>query len=401
MERELTEILDTIAAMAASAAGEPSDALDAEQWASALVGTWQVGPMPEPDADRLFGVGLVLALERIGDPGALAALRALAAIGEESYAPRAHQAADLLAGAGVAEPPWLTGLGRAEPVAALVMCEDDGFDDGLSVMVEFATPGAESHTLGIYIDRNLGGLVKDAFVAGPLASVREQLERHGPGRHGLALRELDLAQARVRVQDALEILDHTFDPPVDEDVRALRALMRARIRTLPERDAEEDEKHPAVTSGERAQLLVDFLDSPEGQRWRGCEDAEDAARLAIDFGADYNHGGALRWSPVVVEIFMTDWLARKVTREPQFFECVPDVLRDWVKFAGHRRGVPAAALRQAVAAVKRFRKEMLQAVDDPEAWGPAKAFAVAAQQAGVDLSDADALGAFVERHNED
>jgi len=97
---------------------------------------------------------------------------------------------------------------------------------------------------------------------------------------------------------------------------------------------------------------------------------------------------------------MTGWLARKVTREPQFFERVPDVLRDWVKFAGRRRGVPAAALRTAVAAVKRFRSEMLQVVNDPDAWGPAKAFVVAAQQAGVDLSDPDALDAFVERHNE-
>ena len=80
---------------------------------------------------------------------------------------------------------------------------------------------------------------------------------------------------------------------------------------------------------------------------------------------------------------------------------MPDVLRDWVKFAGHRRGVPAAALREAVAAVRRFRKEMLEAVDDPDTWGPAKAFAGAAQQAGVDRSDPDALGAFVERHNQE
>lgn len=39
--------------------------------------------------------------------------------------------------------------------------------------------------------------------------------------------------------------------------------------------------------------------------------ARDVVELAIDFGADYNHGGPLRWSPVVVEVFMTNWLARK------------------------------------------------------------------------------------------
>ena len=172
-------------------------------------------------------------------------------------------------------------------------------------------PGAESHTLGIYIDRNLGGLVKDAFVAGPLASVREQLERDGPGRHGLGSPRARPAEARVRVEDALEILDHTFDPPVDEDVRALRALMRARIRTLPERDAEEDEEPERLRPGSASGCSSTSSTRPRASAGAGDEDAEDAARLAIDFGADYNHGGALRWSPVVVEIFMTTgWRVR-------------------------------------------------------------------------------------------
>ncbi len=233
MERELTQILSTMAEIAVAGADEPSDALEAEQWASGLVGTWRVGPMPDPDTDRLFGPGLVLALEQIGGSGALTVLRALAAVGEEVYASPARKAAERLAGSGVTGPPWLESLGRAKPVAALLMCEEDGFDDGLSVMVEFAAPHAEPHTLGIYIDHNMGGLVKDVFVAGPLVSVREQFERRGPAQRGLVLRELDLADARARVEEALEILDHTFDPPVNEDVQPLRALMYARIRTLP------------------------------------------------------------------------------------------------------------------------------------------------------------------------
>jgi len=400
MERELAEILGTMAALAVAAAGEPGDALEAEQWISGLVGTWQVGPIPDPDADRLFGAGFVLALEHLGGSGALAILRALAVVGRESYASLAHRAADRLAGTGVPEPPWSEGLGRARPVQAMLMCDDDGLDDGVSVMVEFTAPGVEPHTLGVYIDHNMGGLVKDVFVAGPLASVRKRLERSAPDRDRLALRELDLAEARARVQDALEILDHTLDPPVDEDVRPLRAFMYARIKTLPQGGTWGQDEESEVTPEERERLLADFLDSPEGLRWREDEDARDVVELAIDFGADYNHGGPLRWSPVVVEIFMTDWLVRKVTREPQFFGRVPDVLRDWVKYAGQRRGAPAAALREAVAAVKTFHKEMLDLVNDPEAWGPAKTFAIAAQQAGVDLSDPDAVGAFVEAYNE-
>jgi hypothetical protein len=97
---------------------------------------------------------------------------------------------------------------------------------------------------------------------------------------------------------------------------------------------------------------------------------------------------------------MTSWLARKVTCDPAFFERVPDVLRDWVKYAGRRQSVPRAPLREAVEAVKQYSEEMLAAVDDPDAWGPAKAFAVAALDAGVDLTDPDQLERFIDRYND-
>ena len=160
------------------------------------------------------------------------------------------------------------------------------------------------------------------------------------------------------------------------------------------------EDHHEVTAEERDALLAGFLDSPEGRRWRDDEDAQDVAQLAIDFGADYNHGGPLRWSPVVVEIFMTDWLTRKVTREAQFFTRVADVLRDWVQYAGRRQGVPAEPLREAVEAVGHYRKEMLDAAGDPDAWGPAKTVAVAALEANVDLTDRDAVEDFMKRYND-
>jgi hypothetical protein len=195
------------------------------------------------------------------------------------------------------------------------------------------------------------------------------------------------------------MLDHTWDPPVNEDVQPMRALIEARLRLLPE-GFELPDGYVEVTPEERDALLEEFLSSPEGRRWRGEEDAEDVAHLAIDFGAGYNHGGPLRWSPVVVEIFTTSWLARKVAREPGFFKCVPDVLRDWVKYAGRRQAVPAAPLREAVAAVKEYGDEMLHAVNDPEAWGPAKTFASAALEAGVDLTDPDGVERFIERYND-
>jgi hypothetical protein len=392
-------MLAGIAELTARDADQPEDALDAEQWASTILGMMHAAPLPPgEDIAATFLPGFVAALESLGTRKALAALRALAAVTAPDYATAARTAADRLAATGLREPAWRTDLGGAQPTAAALMCEE-AFDDGVSVMVEFTAPNVETHTIGIYIDHNMGGLVKDVFLAGPLSEVRRQMGRKAPNQVGLAIRDIDLSEARARAEAAFDMLDHTWDLPVNEDVRPMRALIEARLRLLPE-GFELPDDHVDVTPEECDALLEDFLSSPEGRRWRGDEDAEDVAQLAIDFGAGYNHGGPLRWSPVVVEIFITSWLARKVTREPGFFERVPDVLRDWVKYAGRRQAVSPAPLREAVAAVKEYRDEMLDAVSDPEAWGPAKTFASAALDVGVDLTDPDEVERFIERYND-
>ena len=76
------------------------------------------------------------------------------------------------------------------------------------------------------------------------------------------------------------------------------------------------------------------------------------------------------------------------------------MLRDWVEYAGRRQGVSAAPLREAVTSIAEYRDEMLESVDDPEAWGPAKTFASAALEAGVDLTDFREVERFVERYND-
>jgi hypothetical protein len=392
-------MLAGIAELTARDADQPEDALDAEQWASMMLGMMRDAPLPAgDDAAATFLPGFVHALEALGTRKALVTLRALSAVSAPDYATAARAAADRLAATGLREPAWVADLGVARPTAAALMYEE-AFDDGMSVMIEFAAPNVATHTIGVYIDHNMGGLVKDVFLAGPLSEVRKQMSDTAPNQVGLAIRDLDLAEARARAEAAFYMLDHTWDPPVNEDVRPMRALIEARLCLLPD-GFDLPGGYIEVTPEERDALLEDFLSSPEGTRWRGDEDAEDVAQLAIDFGAGYNHGGPLRWSPVVVEIFMTSWLARKVTREPGFFERVPDVLRDWVKYAGRRRGVASAPLREAVTAVEEYRQEMLDAVGDPETWGPAKTFAVAALHAGVDLADPEQVERFIQRYND-
>ncbi len=391
-------MLAGLAEIAVGDAHEPKDALEAEHWASCLLGALNVGRIIDAEIRTRFRADLVPAVEALGSAEALATLRALSGVGVSTERDRARAAADRLAACGVREPVWASRVGAGRPVAAALQY-DEAFDDGVSVIVEFDGYDDEPHTLGIYIDHNIGGLVKDVFLAGPLSDVRAKLSVRAPNGVQLAVRDLELAEARARVVAALDVLDHTYDPPVDEDVSRLRALIEARVDLLPDGfqlgDAYED-----VPQADRERILGEFLASPHGKRWAGDEHAEDVAATAIDFGADYSYGGPLRWSPVVVEIFMTSWIVRKVIREPAFFERVSDVLPDWVAYAGSRRAVPPEALTEAIEAAAIHRDDMLDAVGEPDAWGPAKAFAVAAQSAGVDLSDPAALDEFVYQYNE-
>ena len=102
---------------------------------------------------------------------------------------------------------------------------------------------------------------------------------------------------------------------------------------------------------------------------------------------------------VVVEIFMVDWLVRKVDRESAFFARVADVLPDWVRYAGRRRGVPEALLADAIDAVGEFREDMLRTVDDPGAWVSSENARPRRARGRVDLVDPEALKAFIDRYN--
>jgi hypothetical protein len=399
-----TELAREISAEARKSVREVSDALDAEMFASWLVSTWNLGPgaLIDADPEEEIGLRVVTALERAGDARALAALRAVGSVGSEVVAPASEAAADRLAKAGVAEPAWRAGLGAARGLRALVM-RDAVFDDAANVIVEFERPGQEPYAILVLIDHNLGGIAKD-IIAGPTVDrLREAISsvpEEKAGTSELQFEEVELAEAAARCREALSCTEHTLEAPVSEDFKPQAAAVAAHLRLLP--DGGDTYEPEEVPDSKREAALDGFLASPEAEPFRDSDDAADLAELAIDYGSDYvgGEGRPLRWSPVVVELFMCDFLPRKVVREPEFFErSVPQVLEAWVRYAGRSREIPQAAIEEAAAAVSLFRDEMLDLVGDESAWGPAKVFMTAARDAGVDLTDQTAIDSFVENYN--
>jgi hypothetical protein len=80
-------------------------------------------------------------------------------------------------------------------------------------------------------------------------------------------------------------------------------------------------------------------------------------------------------------------------------EALPEPVSFNSEVGALRRRDPRGPSRGGGAVTER-RQAILQSVNDPKAWVPAKTFAVTAQAAGADLADIDAVNAFVDQYNQ-
>jgi hypothetical protein len=368
-------------------------ALDAELWASALLGTWwPPDPFAEQSADLTIGAPLVEEIARIADGGAVAALRAIGELTETELGPIALRHAEALEALGVSEPAWARAIEEAEILGTAILCEDV-FDDGVTVLIEARHADGDPHAIGIYIDHNLGGMAQHILIADSIAAVEASVARNPDDEAAIRIERIAAAEASTRVHDAMELTDMTLDPPVSEDYAPLRAVAMLRADELPGPPL--DIGTPEIPDGERERLLDEFLASTEGTMFASDSDEAFIASLAIDYCCDYVDGRPLRWSPVVVELFMTDWLPRKVLADHATFEAVPRALDAWVRYAGRRRGIPDWAIQATATAITDRTDEMLDRLGRPDDRGPSIEFLTAAKDAGIDPTDRDAIATFI------
>jgi len=374
--------------------------LDGELWGSTLMGMlWsrryatRLENVGSADYALMFGAPLVEAIGRMGGAGARIALSVIAAVDDGELGLRAGELArELPEDAGRAVPGWVAALGEAEITDAAVM-RDEVFDDACTMFLEARHPDGNVHAVGVLIDHNLGGMAKDIMVVDSIDGVAQVMREH-PGPNGaLTLERISPGMAAGRIHAALELTDLTWDPSVSEDYADLRALALMRADETPRLVVAHD--RPEMPSAERDRLRDEFLRSPEGQAFAPDSDEAYAVSLAIEFCVDYVDGRPLRWSPVVVELFMADWVPRKVVSDGELFARIPMALDAWVRFAGRKSNLPDWAVAATREAIPAWHETMLERSDDPAAAGPAKELLTAVQEAGIDIEDRHALDTFV------
>lgn len=373
---------------------EIDDPMDVERWASQVLGVWFKLPLPpfeRIEFEKQIRPAIVDAAEAEATPDALAVLRAFAAMEPDPIARPASEAAGRLAAAGVVEPRWADELARG-PELIDVWSLTDPYGDQDGYYFSYRYPDRPIHMVMAMIDRNIGGVVKDAFCRVPTADVRAKAEQAAD----VTVADADPAIAAAEILHAIETGDMYIDNHWTDEFKDTRALLRARMSRLPQA-ALADPGEP-LDNPSRDAIVRDFLDSAD---LSDPDAGERIVELAVDYACDYTpDGDPYRWSPIAVELFLVDWLPRKALLDAGEIRAVPEVMKAWVGFALAHRGLPAHLIEETKEAVDEYAAAFRSAATDQTSFGPAKAIANAMMASGVDLSDQAAVGAWIEEFNQ-
>jgi hypothetical protein len=275
-------------------------------------------------------------------------------------------------------PDDVTGLSELRVTNGRLMLDPLG--DGVDLLLAFTCPGAGDATAVTYIDANLGGIVKDAFIVPePIDDVEARLTELSD-QQALPADFIGVSPAEARA-----ILDHGI-AAYDEDDRGappsdtwphLRAFLAALARTLPIGGSIPDEVRlgPAdLTFDEldaleeaEIELAHDFLASPEAGHLTGHDALDhEIAHVLATFARAIGSGDPLRWSPPTVEIALNQTLPAMLSGEPDEYARVPTVLRAFIRYAHAEREVSPTLTLETLEVVDRFEGAFLDKRDSPE-----------------------------------
>lgn len=249
-------------------------------------------------------------------------------------------------------PAWLEQLGSAEVTRVVELTHILG--DGDDYFVEVSFPTGEALTALVYVDHNMGGIVKDAFVIPePVATVQQVfLEKIDDPDATFAA--VDPAEARATVEQAIDWGARTLPQPETDTWPGARPLVEWMVGMLP--PGGEPRTPREWTEEEREALRADFFASSYGKP----VDGGDARGLVEDFiwyGSGYGSGDPLRWSSVRVELLLVDWIPRKIVADVGYLAKAPDLLRRFIRFCHDRVALRPALTDEVLAAVGEWEPE--------------------------------------------
>ncbi|SCE86306.1 hypothetical protein [Micromonospora mirobrigensis] len=374
-------------------------AFDAEMLGTALLGSvYAIAETDRETAVREFVSGFLAATARRRSAAATTIRSVFAAL-----VPDAEGTAKVRPGA--ATPAWAGQLGRVRLTGA--WCYGDVYGDQTSYLATFAyddeEAGGPEHALVALVDHNIG-ITKDIFVGGPAGRVVEQARDLCTADELTWFREEDPARMRAEVTRHLAITDDLGELPAEGSLGTDRALAGARLALLPAGAAATPPTPPEV---DRTALVRAFLASPEATRFGLDTIAGDdlaslhfCLSLLLDHAASFPDGDPMRWSPMVAELFLLDWVHRRAVLDMDDAAMLPRVLRAWAAYAARQRSLPARAAAETDRVIEELVGEFARLYSTGERRSPATAAVAQLMADGVDPDDPAALDAWIEANRD-
>ncbi|MCA1842959.1 MAG: DUF6398 domain-containing protein, partial [Actinobacteria bacterium] len=314
-------------------------------------------PRTGPSRDEL--VQSFLDVERLETSAMLAVVAEMA--GDDVLRARCRR--ELTARAHVL-PTWLARLDEVDAYRTVEMVHVLGDGDNVIIGVRFA--GGRELSVVVYIDHNLGTVAKDAFaVAEPIGDLIAFM-RSKVKDPDTVWRDLDPADARARITEAIRLGAVTYPRYESDTWPACRPLVEWITRLLPAGGS--GYQRPGWTDGQLNALATRFFASPFG-RDLDTPARRDLLDSIFWFATDYGPGDPLRWSTVAVELLLADWIPRKLVADAAYLSQAPDLLRALIRYAHHERGIRAELTAETLAAVDRWEPEYQRVIRSPRLQG--------------------------------
>jgi hypothetical protein len=219
-----------------------------------------------------------------------------------------------------------------------------------------------------YVDFNLGTVVKDAFVLDERIEAVVAKMRAALDDPDAALRDIDPAEARARLEWAIKIGAMTFPPLETETWPACRPLLQWLVQALPAGGTGYERKEWSDTELET--IAAGFLASPFGSAFAGDEDQRYLLDSLLWYSSAYGPCDPLRWSPTSVEIVLLDWIPRKLVADATILAAAPALLRGLIRYCHHERDIRASLAADTLNAVDAYEPEYQQIIRSPRPQGP-------------------------------
>lgn len=333
------------------------DPLEAERKVSGLLGrAWDAAETPK--YNESVGYAVINAALHDGASAGLAVLRVMTLLGTEEQRALAGEAASALDGRGIAEPPWAGTIGRVEVGECWRLT--DVFGDTASVLCMFSY-GDREHCVFTVLNHNEGSMAVQTLINSNGSQAIESLRQEAKDQ-GVDFAPLSPAEARAMLEYGFEETDRADDPPVLENYAAELAVVRARLRAMPEPVAG---ARPEVSDAERDAIVAEFLASDEGRRLAGelpelatdgrdiwATDPESArryARMIVDYGCDHDGGKPMRVSPIKLAGFTVHWMRNQATLDPGAKNFPAPAVGLWAQWAAKRNELPNDAATTLIA----------------------------------------------------